>query len=276
MTTNRKRTSSADPRSLAPDPCIEGWHGWDEYAPFYDWENAQTMGRRDVKFWQDLAARLGGPALELGCGTGRVTLPVARSGVALVGIDRSEQMLACARRRVRRACLSRRPALVRGDIRSLPFGPRTFSLVMAPYGILQSLLADGDLDATLASTARVLAPGGTLGIDLVADLPSWQEYWKRVRLHGRRGSAGPQVTLIESVRQEPDRKLTIFEQEYVEHRGTRSRRRQFSLAFRTLSVPEMTARVEAAGFRMAALLGDYESRPWDPRAEVWIILASKK
>jgi hypothetical protein len=34
----------------------EGWRGWDDYAPFYDWENAQTVARRDVKFWQRLAA----------------------------------------------------------------------------------------------------------------------------------------------------------------------------------------------------------------------------
>ena len=50
----------------------EGWQGWDEYAPFYDWENARTMGRQDVRFWQDLARREGGPVLELGCGTGRI------------------------------------------------------------------------------------------------------------------------------------------------------------------------------------------------------------
>ena len=34
----------------------EGWQGWDDYAPFYDWENAQTLPRRDVRFWQRLAA----------------------------------------------------------------------------------------------------------------------------------------------------------------------------------------------------------------------------
>ena len=100
----------------------EGWQGWDDYAPFYDWENAQTLARRDVAFWQRLAAAQDGPVLELGCGTGRLTIPVARAGAQIVGIDRSEPMLARARQRLRRSRAS--ALLVRGDIRHLPFRRR--------------------------------------------------------------------------------------------------------------------------------------------------------
>src|SRR5512135_1146837 len=117
----------------------EGWQGWDDYARFYDWENARTMGRKDVRFWQDFARREGGPLLELGCGTGRILIPVARTGVRVVGVDRSEPMLAGARERARRLPRARRPEIVRADIRQLPFPDRSFSAVMAPYGILQSL-----------------------------------------------------------------------------------------------------------------------------------------
>src|SRR5918996_6467342 len=80
-----------------------GWTGWDEYAPFYDWENAQTVARRDVAFWQRLAAAQNGIVLELGCGTGRITAPVARAGATIVGVDRSRPMLARAQQRLRRA-----------------------------------------------------------------------------------------------------------------------------------------------------------------------------
>ena len=105
----------------------EGWEGWDDYAPFYDWENARTLGRRDVPFWRTMALHAGGPVLELGCGTGRIALPIARAGASLVGIDRSEAMLARARRRIGRARPAGAVRLVRGDIRhfDLPgfFGP---------------------------------------------------------------------------------------------------------------------------------------------------------
>jgi ubiquinone/menaquinone biosynthesis C-methylase UbiE len=256
-------------------PTSEGWEGWDDYAEFYDWENLRTVGRRDVPFWRDLALRTGGSALELGCGTGRVALPLVRAGVRLVGIDRSAPMLARARQRFRRARV-RAPALVRGDIRALPLAGARFDLVLAPYGILQSLTSDRDLTATLDATARVLRPQGLLGIDLVPDLPSWAEYANRISLTGWRRRGGAHLTLIESVRQDRERRLTVFDQKYVERSGRQRRIRRFSLTFRTLSVTQMSRRLEKSGFRVEAVLGDYQGGPWDSRAEVWLILAIRR
>ena len=259
---------------MASKPGHEGHEGWDEYAPFYDWENARTLGRRDVPFWRTAALSSGGRVLELGCGTGRVARPLGRAGVQLVGIDRSAPMLARARRRVARARLSGQVRLVRGDIRALPFPASAFTMVMAPYGVLQSLLHERDLTAALAAAHRVLRPGGTFGVELVADLPSWDEYRKRVSLKGWRGArGGAHVTLVETVRQDRARHLTIFDQEFIERRGRERRARRFALTFRTLSVPQMVRRLEKAGFEVTALLGDYRGGPWDPRAEAWIILA---
>jgi ubiquinone/menaquinone biosynthesis C-methylase UbiE len=255
-------------------PAADGAEGWDAYAPFYDWENAQTVGRRDVAFWRRIAAAQDGRVLELGCGTGRITIPVAREGAAIVGIDRSAEMLARGRQRLRRARLPG-AVLVRGDIRMLPFRSRHgFSLVMAPYGILQSLTREADLRATLASVHRVLRKGGTFGIDLVPDLPRWSEYDRRVSLRGTRGRS-TNVTLVESVRQDERRRLTIFDHEYIERRGRQSRVHRFTLTFRTLSVAQMRRRLEAAGFEITAVLGDYSGGPWDPRSDVWMILAKR-
>ena len=278
---------------------FEGWQGWDEYAPFYDWENARTLGRRDVPFWRGVAAEADGPVLELGCGTGRVSLPLARAGVELVGIDRSEHML---ERAIRRAARLRRnpssplripktprtpktsripnpesripPRFVRGDIRALPFRRRAFAMVLAPYGILQSLIRPRDLTAALESVARVLPRGATFGIDLVPDVPKWREYTDRVQMTGRRGAA--RLTLVESVRQDPKRQLTTFAQRYVVRRGTTITEHRFDLTFRTLSVQQMTTQLERAGFAVTNVLGDYRGRPWDDRADVWIILARRR
>ncbi|MEZ5287107.1 MAG: class I SAM-dependent methyltransferase [Vicinamibacterales bacterium] len=271
MDLKARRPSRASSRAAT----TEGHDGWDDYAPFYDWENARTLGRRDVPFWQRLVTARGGRVLELGCGTGRVTLPLARTGAAtVVGIDRSAAMLARGRARIRRARVPH-VSLVRGDIRAMPFDPGAFDTVIAPYGVLQSLLSDRDLGRTLRAVAGLLPRGGVFGLELVADLPEWREYSRRVTLTGKRGRNGTPITLRESVRQDPWRGLTLFDQEFVEGRGAAARRHQFTLSFRTVSVPAMARRLERAGFSVTALLGDYRGGPWDPRAEVWIVLAER-
>jgi SAM-dependent methyltransferase len=260
---------------------MQGHEGWDDYAPFYDWENAQTLGKRDVPFWINVSHQMLAewPAkrrrvLELGSGTGRVTFPLAREGVRVVGIDRSAEMLERARQRRRRMRRKVSLQLVRGDIRHLPFPRNTFPMVIAPYGILQSLLRERDLTATLAAARDTLAPGGIFGLELVADLPAWREYANRVTLRGRRRN-GARITLTESVRQDRKKKLTLFDQEYEERLGPAVTRKQFTLTFRTLTVHQMAARLQKVGFEAVTLLGDYQGAPWDMRAEAWIILAQK-
>jgi len=169
---------------------------------------------------------------------------------------------------------SRQVRAVRADIRSLPFKSSRFSMVLAPYGILQSLIHERDLAETLQSVARVLMRGGTFGIDLVPDVPNWREYDNKIQLRGR-AKGGVQLTLVESVRQDRRRKRTTFQQEYIERRGTRETRHRFALTFRTLTMAQMSARLERAGLHVDAVLGDYRGRPWDARADVWIILAKK-
>ena len=146
---------------------------------------------------------------------------------------------------------------------------------MAPYGMLQSLLNDDDLDAALSAAARVLPPGGALGIDLAAGLARWSEYEKETVLQGWM-APGRRVTLIESVRQVRSDGLTVFDQEFVESLATRRRVHRFSIAFRTVTVPQMANHLERAGFTVDAVLGDYQGAEWSPDAAVWVIIARRR
>ena len=137
-------------------------------------------------------------------------------------------------------------------------------MVMAPYGLLQSLLRESDLAAMLRDVARVLRKGGVLGIDLVPDLPTWAEYSKQISLRGRT-ETGARVTLVESVRQDPRRRLTIFDEEFIEQRGRHTARHRFSLTFRTLTVPEVIGRLDTAGFAIEGIFGDLPARAVDGR-----------
>jgi SAM-dependent methyltransferase len=272
---------------------LNGSSGWDHYARYYDWENARTMGTRDLAFWRRVVAASPGPVIELGCGTGRVL--VKTPGVVFarvkrkrppgsfprIGIDLSAPMLDIARRRLKKLRPAVRPVLIRGDIRALPVASASAALVIAPYGILQSLVRDDDLARALAETARVLRPGGQFIADLVPDLPQWTPYRGRVRMRGRR-QGGTTVTLVESVRQDRRRGLTIFDETFVERpvgrpngRESRSVTRRFSLTFRTLPFAETRRRLVRAGFRIDAVYGGYRGQKWTPESETWLILARR-
>jgi len=253
-----------------------GGHGegsWDQYAPFYDWENARTMGRRDVAYWTKFVADTRGRVLELGCGTGRLAMPLSRAAPHVIGLDFSSRMLARGLARARRRPSRTRPTLLRGDMRHLPLADASIACVVAGYGVLQSLTSDADLDATLRDVARVLAPGGRFGLDLVPDLARWQTYQKQTRFRGT--LRGRPVALVESVRQDRANGLTMFDEEFRVGRGSRTERHTFTLTFRTLPMDQLLARLSASGLAVTDISGSYGGSVWHPEADVWLVTGKK-
>ena len=124
----RTRPGKAVPRPRA-DPF--------EDAALYDWEYRRR--RDDVRFYATLAGERGGPILDLGCGTGRLMLPLLRAGHVVVGVDRAPAMLARAAARLRRLPprVRRRALLLRADLRRLPVA-RRFAFVVAAKGTEES------------------------------------------------------------------------------------------------------------------------------------------
>jgi SAM-dependent methyltransferase len=133
----------------------------------YDAAWQTVPGGDDIGFFRRLADETGGPVLELGCGTGRVAIPLAEAGHTVVGLDRSVHMLAIAERK--RAALPapvrRRVRFVEGDMRDVSLG-RRFGLVFAAFRVFMSLLDPAAQRSTLASVRRHLRPGGILALDL--------------------------------------------------------------------------------------------------------------
>jgi len=125
------------------------------------------VARRDVRFYLDEARDVGGSVLEVGCGTGRILLPLARSGRAIEGLDSSREMLDRCRTKLRKEPdqVQRRVSLHQGDARSFDIG-RQFALVTAPFRVMQHLTTTDDQLGFLDSAARHLVPGGQLVFDV--------------------------------------------------------------------------------------------------------------
>jgi SAM-dependent methyltransferase len=118
---------------------------------------------RAVRFWLNQLLKLGGPVLELASGTGKYLLPASAAGVEIVGLDRSESMLAEARRKAGEAALSLK--LVAGDMRAFHL-KKTFRCVLIAGNSLCHLLTNRDLEASLKCIRGHLEPGGWLLIDV--------------------------------------------------------------------------------------------------------------
>jgi SAM-dependent methyltransferase len=114
-------------------------------------------------FYVDLARQQAGAVLELACGTGQLTVPIAPLNLPVVGLDQSHRMLKVARQRASAAGAT--VAFVQGDMRRFVFG-RTFDFIFVARNSLLHLLSTADLLAALTAIRRHLSPGGIFVFDV--------------------------------------------------------------------------------------------------------------
>ena len=124
-------------------------------------------GRPDQGFYLDYARAAGGKILELGCGTGRLLIPIAAAGCAIVGLDLSAYMLAKCREKLQRQPeeVQERVRIVQGDMTRFDLG-ETFGLVTVPFRAFQHLVSLDEQIACLRCANRHLTMGGKLILDL--------------------------------------------------------------------------------------------------------------
>ncbi|MDY7039997.1 MAG: class I SAM-dependent methyltransferase [Chloroflexota bacterium] len=139
--------------------------GYETLACFYDLEHETITD--DVDMYLNFAHRCGSPVLELGCGTGRVLVPLARAGYAVTGLDNSPAMLARARQRLSAQSpqVRARANLIQADVREFALAQRYTMAVFALNGFMHLLTLEDQLRA-LRCIRRHLVPGGTFVLDL--------------------------------------------------------------------------------------------------------------
>ncbi len=136
----------------------------DLIAQYYDLLYGDTDD--DLSMWELLASETDGPLLEIGCGTGRLLVPLARAGHTLTGIDLSEIALNRAQIKIEAAGLTGQITLHQADMRNFDLRSKTFALAMVPLNTLMHLHTIEDQIAALKAIHRHLRPDGTLVIDL--------------------------------------------------------------------------------------------------------------
>jgi SAM-dependent methyltransferase len=243
-------------------------------GPFFD--HFYRRRTRDVRFYVEVARRYGGPVLELGVGTGRVALGLARAGFEVEGVDLMPSMLRYAQARAAR--LSRatqaRIALRRADMRSLALGQR-FGLVIAPFNAFTHLYSLRDLERTLEVCLRHLQPRGRLVFDVVMpDLRALTRDPERA-YRGRdltlprdgRRYAYSEASHYDAVRQ--IRSVTML----LERAGEPATGQAIPLTQRQFFPAELAALLHYNGFEIEHRYGDFLFGPLTDQSEEQIIVA---
>lgn len=233
-------------------------------ADYYDYVPV-VAGRRDVAFYVAAVRSYGDPILELGCGTGRVTLALAQVGYRVTGLDLSERML--ARCNEKRAALPtevrERVHLVQADMTRFDLSEKS-RLVIIPFRPFQHLLESQQQIDCLECVRRHLAPGGKLIVDFFQTDPrrmhdpafcqeseAAQEF---VLPDGRRVKMRDRVVAFHRAEQRNDIEMIY----YVTHPGGREERLVFAFTLRYFFRYEVEHLLARCGFRVAALYGDFD------------------
>jgi ubiquinone/menaquinone biosynthesis C-methylase UbiE len=242
-----------------------------EYSSFvaesYDYV-PPVAGRRDLEFYRGLARETGGPMLELGCGTGRILLPLAEDGHRVTGLDISQAMLERAHAKLARvpAEVRERVRLVEADMTRFELGEK-FRVVMIPFRPFQDLIEVAEQLACLAAAHRHLEPGGTLVLDFFQTDP------RRMfdPLFTQEAHPHPEVTLPDGTRVLLSERTTAFHRATqtndveliytVTHRDRRTERLVFAFTVRYFFRYEVEHLLARAGFRLRAVYGNFDRSP---------------
>jgi SAM-dependent methyltransferase len=263
MMTQRSGADFEDPYADLPD--------------LYDLEHAGFSD--DVELYLRLAEVVGDPVLELGCGTGRVLVPLAAAGHRITGIDRSRPMLDRARAflQTHASTLSRRVTLFEGSLteaESAPGGP--FGLVIFSLNGLMHLPTLAGQRAALASARRALDPRGMLVIDVLNPTPELLTTFDgRVQHEG--SWREPDGTVIDrfSARTHDAAAQRIDTELWYDltDREGHIRRVRSGFPMRYLVASELALLLEVSGFVEWKPYGSYDLDPFDDRSDRLIVTA---
>jgi len=233
--------------------------------------------RADVNWYRALAREVAErlrrkgemQVLELGCGSGRLLVPLARDGFRVLGVDRSQPMLDRCRARIERLppTARARAEVVRADFRRLSLG-RRFPLIVCPFNAMMHLYARADVEAFLDGVRAHLAPGGTFAFDVLQPDLRWltrdpEKRWARTRFKDPRD--GRTLYYSTNTSYDPVTQIAWIRLFYDEAGGDRTE--VVHLAQRQFFPQELLELLHYNGFIVESRDGGFAGEPLDERAE---------
>lgn len=236
--------------------------------------------RADVGFYVAHATQTQGSILDIGCGTGRILLPIARAGAMVTGIESSRAMLTRCRRKleIEPGEIRSRVTLHEGDARDFDLGS-TFQLIIAPFRVLQHLVTIEDQLRCLHSVARHLAPGGQFIFDVFnpqfhlltsARTEETNETPELPLPDGRTMRRAFRVARVRWIEQVSEVELIYY---VAERQGAPAKRHVQAFDMRWYLRAELIHLLARAGLRATEILGNFDASPLVDGAPEQVVIA---
>ena len=248
----------------------EAWAEW--YDIFYA---AADPG--DIEFYHGLCRASGGPILEIGVGTGRLALPLAREGMEIVGIDLFEPMLKVAQQHALDvAPLSGSLKLIQADMRSFDL-KRQFPVVIIPARTLLLATSEEEQIQTLCCAVQHLAPDGTMAFNLfypdpemLADNPDEEFLLEVVEKPD-----GGRFVLTAKNRFNTSSQLNHGVQiaEELDPKGEILRRQELAVNVRYLYPDQVISLCDRVGLEVIEMWGDFEGADLNEDSDEIVVIA---
>jgi SAM-dependent methyltransferase len=246
----------------------------DDYDPSiaknYDAEYAVIRDPSgDRAFYAGLARASGGPVLELGCGTGRVLLPIAEEGIPCVGLDLSANMLDVLRGKNPPPNLE----LAQASMTDFDLGRERFKLIFAAFRAFQHLRTVDEQLAALACIRRHLAPGGTFAFDVFApDLARTAIEDEPEAEDVRAPDCDEEIRRFVKVRRDLATQVMIIGMRHERWRGgAKVGEGASEIRLRWFFRYELEHLLARAGFTIEALHGGFNREPYNARREMIVV-----
>lgn len=244
-----------------------------EYADpeLYDLENQDF--EPDGLFFLDYARRLNGPVLEAGCGTGRLTIPLAQSNINITGIDVVPGMIGRAKEKAGDLQIQ----WVVDDIRHFQL-QRTFRLIFETGSVFQHLLTRSDQEAYLGRVREHLEEDGRFIFSLMFPHPealtseeSEKEWFRYEDQHGHEIRVSG-TELYDPIRQV---KLETAYRRWLDEQGQECLR-VAPLSLRYTFPQEIEMLLHYNGFEILERFGDWDCSPLTDKSRIMIFVCKKR
>jgi len=238
----------------------------ENFLSYYDLDN----NKGNISFYLKYAREAHGEILELGCGTGRISIPLLQSGYKVTAVDNSKKMIDLLKQKLINHSYKKNIKLVHEDILEMDLRKK-YDLIIMPFRVFQCFLTQSDQERALTNIKRHMQRGATLIFDvyfpnlqLLSDIPSREKIVSKYVVDGKHLIKTYKSLSIDICNQVVNTEIVFYQLQ----NNRRKLLTKNTICMRYSFLAEMKYLLGLNGLQIDKLLSDYKSDRFTPGKEM--------